>query len=311
MTGLNKENGLKSKNSENGASIKRKREPAKRVLAAEIRKSTHAVDVDGMKRVLLPTGELCSRVFFVGALLDRSRTEGGVWKLRLADPTGAFYAFAGKFQPSVVEAIQEIDVPSIVAVAGKLRVFDFEGERGKLPYVRPEFIAAVDVRTRDLWLGEAVNRTLERLSRLESGLENGNPECRLAKEVYGDIEDVRKAVEAAKAALGPKDVKALEPGDVKKEKEKEMGESGKESESETAEKVIEGGESERKKEKEEEENDIKGNIGGDAEGVEDFEDEDAEDVNVEDFEDEDVNDLLDEFEELEKDDDWDLSEVLG
>jgi len=190
----------------------RKREPAKRVLAAEIRKSTHTIDVDGMKRVLLPTGELCSRVFFVGALLDKSRTEGGLWKLRLADPTGAFYAFAGKFQPSVVEAIQEIDTPSILAVAGKLRVF--EGEKGRLPYIRPEFIAAVDARTRDLWLTDAVNRTLERLSKLETD----TPTCKLAKEVYGeevygDIEDIKKAVEIAEAALKSEEQNKMTTGE--------------------------------------------------------------------------------------------------
>jgi len=189
-SGVKGSDGIKGKN---GA-----REPAKRVLAAEIYRSTHTVETSGSK-VLLLSGELCGRVFFVGTLLEKTRTAEGVWKLRLADPTGVFYAFAGKYQPEVVETLHETDVPAIVAVVGKLKVL--EGKR-RITFLRPECLAVVDFRTRDLWLAEAASRTLERLNKMEN---SDNTMSRLAKEVYGtSTAYARKAAEIAMKASLPK-----------------------------------------------------------------------------------------------------------
>jgi len=124
----------------------RKREVAKRIFAYELVRSTHQIEDSGLKYVLTPTGERANRIFSVAVLLDKEEigADTNLWRLRLADPTGSFYAYVGKYQPDAIEIVADIDVPELIAVVGKIRVF--EGISRKLVSVRPENIAVVDIQ---------------------------------------------------------------------------------------------------------------------------------------------------------------------
>jgi len=172
-----------------------KREPAKRVFAFEICRSIHSMN-GAVKKILLPTGELCSRVYFVGALLEKEETQpkSGMWRLRISDPTGAVLCFAGKYQQDVLDALHDIQPPALVAVVGKLRVF--EGDKGEVPYIRPESLTVVDANTRDIWLLETAQRTMERLEQMEK---SATAESKHAWKIYSpDLNKFREEVERVK-----------------------------------------------------------------------------------------------------------------
>ena len=178
----------------------RRREVAKRVFAYELVRSTHQIEENGLKYVLTPTGERVNRIFSVAVLLDKEEigADTNLWRLRLSDPTGSFYAYVGKYQPEALEVVADLDVPELVAIVGKVRVF--EGVSRKLVSVRPENLAVVDIPVRDYWVIETAKKTLERVRAMER---DGNEDAKLAKQIYNpDLgeyrEIVRKALEMIK-----------------------------------------------------------------------------------------------------------------
>lgn len=178
----------------------RKREVAKRVFAYELVRSTHQIEDSGLKYVLTPTGERANRIFSVAVLLDKEEigADTNQWRLRLSDPTGSFYAYVGKYQPEALEIVADIDVPELIAIVGKIRVF--EGLSKKLVSVRPENIAVVDIPVRDYWVIETAKKTFERIKVMEK---EGSEDAKLAKQIYNpDLNEykemIRKALETVK-----------------------------------------------------------------------------------------------------------------
>ena len=159
----------------------RKRETAVRLFAFEINATRHE-EGDVPKYAVTPLGRRVNRVFFVGALLDKTETrpESNVWKLRIADPTGAVRVYASRFQPEALEKVVELEPPTLVAVVGKLRVIDVNGT--KVPIVRPESINEVDKSVRDYWLFETVKETRERIEKFDEVKER-------VTELYGDVNE--------------------------------------------------------------------------------------------------------------------------
>ena len=159
----------------------RKRETAVRLFAFEINATRHE-EGDVPKYAVTPLGRRVNRVFFVGALLDKTETrpESNVWKLRIADPTGAVRVYASRFQPEALEKVVELEPPTLVAVVGKLRVIDVNGT--KVPIVRPESINEVDKSVRDYWLFETVKETRERIEKFNEVKER-------VTELYGDVNE--------------------------------------------------------------------------------------------------------------------------
>jgi len=177
-----------------------KREPAKRVFAFELNSSTYEITDDAKtKYVLTPTGARCNRIFFVGALLEKEevRPESGIWRIRVADPTGAITGYVGRFQPDALESLLEIEPPKMVAVVGKVRVL--EGERRKFVTVRPEHISIVDTKVRDCWVYEAAKSTLDRVRRMEEAKEGGSDsDFKLAWQVYNpNLDEYKEIVKKA------------------------------------------------------------------------------------------------------------------
>lgn len=178
----------------------RRREVAVRLFAYELSRSTHRIEPAGEKEpayVLTPTGAKVNRVFSVGVLLDKEeiRPDSNLWRLRVSDPTGVFTAFIGRYQPEALESVIELEPPELVAIVGKVRIF--EGLDRNFVRVVPESISTVDRATRDIWVCETALRTLERIEKFGE-----TEDSKLAMEVYGtDINEYRGVVKQALAAI--------------------------------------------------------------------------------------------------------------
>ncbi|MEM1578540.1 MAG: hypothetical protein QXN34_04730 [Archaeoglobaceae archaeon] len=174
--------------------MKFRREAAKRVFAKEFNASKYKIGGEGEKEavyVLTPLGLKCNRLFIIGALIEKEeiKPDSEMWRIRVADPTGSFLGFIGKFQPEALDSITEISVPSTVAITAKAKLFE-RGERA-IPLLRPETINVSDFDARDYWIVETAKATLRRIKMMESG-EN---EFRIAREKYNpDLQEYKKMV---------------------------------------------------------------------------------------------------------------------
>ncbi len=182
--------------------VVRRREVARRVFAYEFVRSTYRLRPEEDKApvyVLTPLGMRCNRVFVVGALLDKEeiKPDSGVWRIRVADPTGAFFGYVGRFQPDALESLMEIEPPELVAIVAKVRVFERDGRL--FTSLRPENLVVVDSETRDYWIYETAKRTVERIKRME---EREDEDCKLAWQIYDpDLDEYRRVVKNALLTL--------------------------------------------------------------------------------------------------------------
>ena len=176
----------------------RKREVAKRVFAKELNDSTYTFRSDEEKSpvyVLTPLGLRCNRVFIIAALLEKEEVqpESGIWRIRLADPTGSFVGYVGRFQPEALESLMDIEPPVLVAVTAKVRVF--EGVTRTFVSLRPENINVADADARDYWIVETAKATIKRIRDVEN---ESNEDAKLAKQIYNpNLDEYRKAVREA------------------------------------------------------------------------------------------------------------------
>jgi uncharacterized protein len=184
--------------SEQAAFQRYEREPAKRAFAAEFRETTYHFKEGSEDKsptfVLLPTGERCNRVFLVGLLADKKKSEGEAvfYQIKVKDPSGFFFVSAGSYQPEAMHQIASIETPTVeakptyVAVIGKPNVFTAPDGR-TLVSVRAESVAAVNKQVHDCWILDTATRTLERLEKTDE-----NPDLIKSKEIYKQSSDVWK-----------------------------------------------------------------------------------------------------------------------
>jgi len=171
------------------------REVAQRVFAGEFNDASYTFKESDDDRapvyLLLPTGERANRVFIVGTLTETEDVgeDNEYWRGRIVDPTGTFFVYAGQYQPDAASALREAEPPAYVAVVGKPRTY--ETDDGEINVsVRPESITEVDAATRDRWVVETADRTLDRIDAFD---EAGNEYARMATEQYG--EDISRYTE--------------------------------------------------------------------------------------------------------------------
>jgi len=164
------------------------REVAQRVFAGEFNDASYTFKESDDDRapvyLLLPSGERANRVFIVGTLTETEDVgeDNEYWRGRIVDPTGTFFVYAGQYQPDAASALREAEPPAYVAVVGKPRTY--ETDDGEINVsVRPESITEVDAATRDRWVVETADRTLDRIDAFD---EAGNEYARMATEQYGD-----------------------------------------------------------------------------------------------------------------------------
>ncbi|WP_224333075.1 RPA family protein [Haloprofundus halobius] len=180
------------------------REVARRVFAQEFNDAAYTFKESDDERapvyLLLPSGAQANRVFLVGTLTEKEDVgeDNEYWRGRIVDPTGTFFVYAGQYQPEAASTLRDLDAPSYVSIVGKPRTYETDDGTVNVS-VRPESISEVDAATRDRWVVEAAERTLERVERFE---EEGNEYGRMAREQYDlPVDSYRQAAIAALQSL--------------------------------------------------------------------------------------------------------------
>ena len=157
--------------------MKYKRESAKRVFAAEFRNCKFAekfsTDEKAPTFTLTPTGEIAARLLIVGVATSKERTStkdkaNTIYKTRISDGTGDFFVSASSFQPDAMMQLAKIEVPAIVAVIGKPKIFVKE-DGTIFTSVNAESVTVVDKETRDIWKLETAKATEDRIKMMETG----------------------------------------------------------------------------------------------------------------------------------------------
>ncbi|MEA1985685.1 MAG: DNA-binding protein [Euryarchaeota archaeon] len=166
------------------------REVAHRIFAKEFNDSKFNIrsDVDGNSRqdahtphyIVTPAGAKLNRLFVVGVVteVDNVGTEKDMWKARVVDPSGAFTVYAGQYQPEAAIFMSTIELPSYVAIVGKVRMYEPD-DGSVFVSIRPEEINAVDARTRNRWVVDTAEITLDRVEAFSKVI----AECESSSEV--------------------------------------------------------------------------------------------------------------------------------
>ncbi|NEU58448.1 RPA family protein [Halorussus sp. MSC15.2] len=163
------------------------REVARRVFAGEFNDATHTFKESEEERapvyVLLPTGVRANRIFVVGTLTETEDVgeDSEYWQGRVVDPNGdPFFVYAGQYQPEAASMLRELEPPAYVAITGKPRTYETDDGNTNVS-VRPESITLVDAATRDRWVVETAEQTLDRI---ESFDDETNEYARMAEAEY-------------------------------------------------------------------------------------------------------------------------------
>lgn len=147
-----------------------KKSPTYRMLAAELAATTvklQAGDRDQyMPNIYLsPTGAEVNRVMIVGAAVEKEDigNDNPFYRVRVADPTGAVFAYAGQYQPEALDAINKLITPCFVAVVGKVSHYTPESGGDTIVSMKVESIAPITAQQRDLALADTAHHTAKRL----------------------------------------------------------------------------------------------------------------------------------------------------
>jgi RPA family protein len=145
-------------------------EPAWRIFANEFNKSTLQLKEEGGSGptyVISPTGAKINRLFVVGVLteVENVRENEDLWRARVADPTGSFMVYAGKYQSEGASFLANADVPQFVAVLGRARLYT----RADISYtsIWSNEISNTTETVRNNWVITTAERTLDRLEALK------------------------------------------------------------------------------------------------------------------------------------------------
>jgi hypothetical protein len=172
------------------------REVARRVFAREFNDAGYTFKESDDDRApvyaLLPTGEPANRVFFVGTLTEKEDVgdDSEYWRGRIVDPTGTFFVYAGQYQPDAASMLRDLEPPEYVAVAGKPRTYETDDGSVNVS-VRPESITVADAESRDRWVVEAADRTIDRITAFDE--EQSEYAAMAAQEYDYSIEQYRDA----------------------------------------------------------------------------------------------------------------------
>jgi len=179
--------------------LKFKRESAKRVFAAEFRgckfSEKFSTDEKAPTFILTPTGEIAARLLIVGVITSKERTTtkdktNTVYRARVNDGTGDFFISASSFQPDAMMQLAKIEVPAIVTVVGKPKVFTKE-DGTVFTSVNAESVTIVDKETREMWKLETAKATTDRIKIMETG---GIKSIDNIKEKYNTNLDTYKSI---------------------------------------------------------------------------------------------------------------------
>jgi len=179
-----------------------KRELAWRVFAGEYNDSTLEIKGDGEKtpsHIITPLGGKVNRLFIVGVLTDvENVSEGGEFvRAHISDPTGVFTLYSGQFQQEVTDQLVNIDVPTFVAVVGKIRTYaPDDGEM--YVSIRPESIREVNADMRTRWILETSMQTKHRIGAVAEAMKMNEPSMQELRKLGYSIELSEGVVAALK-----------------------------------------------------------------------------------------------------------------
>jgi RPA family protein len=187
------------------------REVARRLFAREFTDATYTFkesdDELAPNYTLVPTGERVNRLFIAGTLTETSDigSDAEYWQGRVVDPTGTFYVYAGQYQPEAANTLRQIETPTYVTVVGKPRSYETDDGTTNVA-VRPESISEVDEPTRDRWVIETAEQTIDRLEAFDEEI---NDYAQMARDEYGEVlSPYRDAAIAALESLDTTDTPA-------------------------------------------------------------------------------------------------------
>lgn len=135
---------------------------------------------------LLPTGAEANRVFVCGTLTEKEDVgnDQPYYHARVVDPTGVFNVYAGQYQPDAEQLIRETDTPEYVALTAKLGRYELD-DGGFNVTLRPENMTVCDQSTRDRWLINTAQQTLDRISEYrDAGMEASDTPVGQARQAY-------------------------------------------------------------------------------------------------------------------------------
>ncbi|PSQ32314.1 DNA-binding protein [Halobacteriales archaeon SW_10_68_16] len=189
------------------------REGARRVFAREFNDATYTFKESDDDRapvyVLLPTGQRANRVFVAGTLTETEDVgeDSEYWQGRVVDPNGdTFFTYAGQYQPDAASMLRELEPPEYVAVVGKPRTYETDDGEVNVS-IRPESINRVDETTRDRWVVEAAERTIDRIQSYQG--EGVDEYAEMAREQYDlPVENYKRIVEDALESLDAEQAEA-------------------------------------------------------------------------------------------------------
>lgn len=151
-----------------------RREIAYRVFAKEFNAAEYSYAESDEERapsyVISPTGARINRMFVTGVLTETEMVNPEMIRARVVDPTGAFVSFAGQYQPDELAFLEQVELPSMLAITGKARTFEPEDGTRIFTSVRPESINTISPDTRDGWIINTAERTLERIGYMAAGI---------------------------------------------------------------------------------------------------------------------------------------------
>ncbi len=147
-----------------------KRIPTYLMFIAELIRTTvklQGSDKDSFQPAIFlsPTGAETSRVLIAGTAVDKEDVgnDGSFQRLRISDPTGTMYVYAGQYQPEAAIAIKKLNTPCFVMATGKISHYVPEAGKDIIVSLRAEAVAAIDGNTRDMALVDIAHHTTKRL----------------------------------------------------------------------------------------------------------------------------------------------------
>ncbi len=145
-----------------------KREQAWRIFANEYNDSKIEIKGEGEmipSYIITPLGAKINRIYIIGVLTDvENVSESGEFvRAHISDPTGVFTLYSGQYQQDVTDELTKIEVPSFVAVIGKIRTYLPEDGEEMYTSIRPERVIEVTSEIRDQWIIETCESTKNRI----------------------------------------------------------------------------------------------------------------------------------------------------
>lgn len=171
-----------------------RREVAWRLFASEFDDADFSYSQSDEERapnyVVSPTGARVNRLFVVGVLTEIETVSEDYLRARVVDPTGPFVIYAGQYQPDALAFLERADPPTFVAVTGKARTYQPDDSDQVFTSIRPESMSEVESDTRDRWVVQTAEQTVDRVTRMAEAKQTGlaGDELETTLEAHG-VED--------------------------------------------------------------------------------------------------------------------------